>query len=119
MIIKYGQDENRYYDMNGDQIHEGDTVFMAGRNREVYATEDGYLGTDATNPAWIERGMAAECEYGVYPFDEADEPVLVKGGKKMKDYSREDLMDMINGAMRVGMEGLDKVSDFIRGVSLF
>ena len=67
----------RYFDTNGKEIHEGDIVFMNGRSREVYLTEEGCLGTDATNPSWIETGKAVPCEFGVYPFDEQDNPVIV------------------------------------------
>ena len=67
----------RYYDTNGREIHEGDTVKMCGGLKKVYRTEKGYLGTDATNPEWIKKGMAVEGEYGIYPFEEADEPELV------------------------------------------
>lgn len=35
------------------------------------------LGTDATNPIWIEKGRAVPCEYGIYPFGSGDEPLLV------------------------------------------
>ena len=31
-------------------------------------TTEGELGTDATNPKWIENGRAVECEYGIYPL---------------------------------------------------
>lgn len=78
MKISFGKDGNRYYDMNGKELHDGDTVMMDGREQKVYLTEDGYLGTDATNPVWIEKGRAAPCEYGIYPFETADEPVLVE-----------------------------------------
>lgn len=77
MIIEYKADKIAYYDMNGVEILEGDTIYMNGRNRKVYKTEEGYLGIDATNPTWIESGKAVECEYGVYPFTEDDEPVLI------------------------------------------
>ena len=80
MKIEYRITGNSYYDMRGFLIDEGDTVLMDGKERKVYATEDGYLGTDATNPKWIEMGRAAEGEYGIYPFDEKDEPVLVMCG---------------------------------------
>lgn len=77
MKIEYTANETNYYDMNGNKIKEGDTVFMDSRNRTVYLTDQNELGIDATNPAWIAAGKACECEYGVYPFTEADEPVLV------------------------------------------
>ena len=67
----------KYFDADCKQIHKGDIVFMNGRCREVYMTEDGHLGTDATNPDWINAGKAVPCEYGIYPFDEQDSPVLV------------------------------------------
>lgn len=78
MTIEYATTKTIYKDMNGREIHEGDVVYMDGRNRKVYATEDGYLGTDATNPVWIESGKAVECEYGIYQFTEYDEPILVE-----------------------------------------
>lgn len=67
-----------YLDVCGNEIHEGDTVLMDGKEKKVYRTEDGELGTDATNPAWIERGMAVEGEFGIYPFDTYDEPIIVR-----------------------------------------
>ena len=68
---------NRYYDVTGKEIHEGDTVLLDGCEKKVYLTEDNELGTDATNPIWIEKGRAVECEYGIYPFCKNDEPILV------------------------------------------
>lgn len=80
MKIEYEKDTARYYDMSGDEIHAGDYVVMSdGKIEKVYLTDDGYLGTDATNPSWIERGIAVPCESGVYPFAPQDEPVLMKG----------------------------------------
>ncbi len=74
MKIDYAQ--NRYYDMNGQEIHDGDKIIMSGRKWEVMKTEDGYLGVDSTNPAWIERGWAVAGEYGIYQFSVLDEPIL-------------------------------------------
>lgn len=83
MKIEYEKGVTKYYDMNGEEIHDGDYVVMAdGKIEKVYQTEDGYLGTDSTNPAWIERGIAVPCEYGVYPFAPQDEPVLMRGETK-------------------------------------
>ena len=83
MRIEWGADDVRYYDMNGDQIHENDYVVMEdGKIEKVYLTEDGYLGTDATNPSWIERGLAVPCQFGIYPFCVMDKPVLMKGETK-------------------------------------
>ena len=78
MKIEYTKDKTIYYDMGGKEIHDGDSVLMDGKVQKVYLTEDGCLGVDATNPKWIETGRAGECEFGIYPFDEADEPVLMK-----------------------------------------
>lgn len=38
----------------------------------VYSTEYGRLGYGATNPSWVERGLATEREYEIYPFNVAD-----------------------------------------------
>lgn len=68
-MIKYDMDKTRYYDKNGKEITEGCMIRYAdGTVRKVYLTENDYLGTDATNPAWVKSGRAAECEYGVYPL---------------------------------------------------
>ena len=69
--------DGKYYDMNGNEIREDDYVMMNGKKMRVYLTEDGELGTDATNPAWITSGRAYPTEYGIYPFNENDEPALV------------------------------------------
>lgn len=81
--MRINRDANpiRYFDMDGKEIHEGDTVFMDGRSREVYLTDEGELGTDATNPDWVAIGRAYPTEFGIYPFVEADNPVLVTVGR--------------------------------------
>lgn len=62
-----------YFDKNGNRITDGDTIkWDDGKMEKVYTTDEGELGTDATNPKWIEFGMAVECEYGIYPFTEQD-----------------------------------------------
>jgi hypothetical protein len=38
------------------------------RTERVYRTEKGELGVDATNPIWVDRGLAVPCEYGIYPL---------------------------------------------------
>lgn len=65
---------NRYYDKNGEEIREGCRIKYPNDDRiyKVYMTEDGELGTDATNPLWLETGRAVECEYGIYPLNEED-----------------------------------------------
>ena len=77
MKIDYSVEPPKYYDMNGEELHDGDVVGMNGREWSVMLAEDGSLGTDATNPKWIETGRAVPGEYGIYPFEQADEPVKV------------------------------------------
>ena len=77
-MIKYENNKPRYFDRNGVEITEGCTIRFPHadkaleRKQEVYLTEKGYLGTDATNPAWITSGRAVPCQFGVYPLTEAD-----------------------------------------------
>lgn len=62
-----------YFDKNGIEIVEGDSIrYDDGKVKKVYPTEEGHLGTDATNPIWIERGKAVPCEYGIYPIEEKE-----------------------------------------------
>lgn len=69
--IIYENGKYKYLDKDGFPIEAGDSVKMPdGRIKKVYLTEEGYLGTDATNPVWIERGLAVEGQYGIYPFEE-------------------------------------------------
>lgn len=76
----------KYVDKNGVEIHEGDFIKLNenAKPEMVYEWEDEYghtgLGTDATNPYWIETGRAYPCEYGIYPLDDDDlsECVVVK-----------------------------------------
>lgn len=68
-----GRIENgRYYDRNGKELHKGDVITLYRKRETLYRTEDGELGTDATNPLWIETGRAVACEYGIYPLTEED-----------------------------------------------
>lgn len=68
-MIKMVNDERKYFDKNGKEITEGCKIkFESGRIEKVYLTTEGELGTDATNPKWIEIGRACECEYGIYPL---------------------------------------------------
>lgn len=60
----------KYYDKNGKEITEGCSIkYCDGTIKKVYKTVDGFLGTDATNPLWIESGKAVPGEYGIYPFE--------------------------------------------------
>lgn len=64
----------RYFDRNGAEIFDGDTVIYTatGRTEKVYLTDGGELGTDATNPVWIKAGRAVPCQYGIYPFTDKE-----------------------------------------------
>lgn len=69
-MIKLEGKEMKYYDKHGMEITEGCTIRYAdGKEKKVYLTENGELGTDATNQKWIESGRAAECEFGIYPLE--------------------------------------------------
>lgn len=67
----------RYFDKEGNELHEGDLVHFDAEatidgkpiEKTLYLTEDGELGVDATNPAWLERGYAP-CSFGIYPIHE-------------------------------------------------
>ena len=68
-MIKVENGKYRYFDKNGIEITEGCKIRCAdGKIKTVYLTEEGELGTDATNPRWIEAGRAFPCEYGIYPL---------------------------------------------------
>lgn len=72
IIVKNGQ--KKYFDRNGKEITQGCKVKYIHADKSmirivrVYRTINDELGTDATNPKWIESGRAVPCEYGVYPF---------------------------------------------------
>ena len=60
----------RYFDKNGVELKDGDTVvYDDGRVEKLYLTDRGYLGTDATSKLWIQQGRAVPCEYGIYPLE--------------------------------------------------
>jgi hypothetical protein len=77
-MIKVENGKYRYFDKHGVEITEGCTIKYDHadksliRYEKVYLTEDGQLGTDATNPRWIESGRAVPCEYGIYPLTKAE-----------------------------------------------
>ena len=69
-MIKYEGNKVRYFDKNGKEITDGCKIKYAnGIIKKVYLTENELLGTDATNPKWIEWGRAVPCEYGIYPLE--------------------------------------------------
>ena len=71
--------EYHYYDKEGNELHEGDTIrYTTGTTEKLYLTNDNRLGIDATNRKWIETGRAVPCEYGVYPLGRSDMEEIVK-----------------------------------------
>ena len=82
-MIKMENGIRKYFDRNGTEITEGCTIkYLNGdrslqRTTKVYRTEENELGTDATNPKWIESGRAVPCEYGIYPLT-AEETEMVE-----------------------------------------
>ena len=82
-MIKHKNGRKRYFDKNGVEILEGcEILYPSGRVETVYLTEDESLGTDATNPLWIEKGKAVPCEYGIYPLEEEETYEVVVIGKE-------------------------------------
>lgn len=82
-MIKYENGRKRYFDKNGVEILEGcEILYPSGRVEKVYLTDDDCLGTDATNPRWIETGRACPCEYGIYPLEEGETYEVVAIGKE-------------------------------------
>lgn len=77
-MIKYENNKARYFDRHGVEITEGCKVRYChgdkslGIVKTVYLTENDELGTDATNPYWVEKGWAFPCEYGIYVFEEEE-----------------------------------------------
>lgn len=77
-MIKVENGQLKYFDRNGKEITDGCEIkYLHGDKslqqiKKVYRTENDELGTDATNPKWIEWGRAVPCEYGIYPFNEEE-----------------------------------------------
>lgn len=72
-MIKYENGKLRYFDKHGKEITENCKIkWPSGKTETVYLTENDELGTDATNPKWIEWGRAVPCEFGIYPLTEED-----------------------------------------------
>lgn len=82
-MIKIENGQKKYFDRNGKEITDGCKIkYLHGdksleRVEKVYRTEEDELGTDATNPRWIELGRAEPCEYGIYPLNEEDTEMVV------------------------------------------
>ena len=78
-MIRYIDGQLHYYDSNGTEIHDGDVVqYESGNRQKLYLTENGRLGTDATNPVWIADGKAVPCEYGIYRLEEEETEEIVR-----------------------------------------
>ena len=81
-MITFENGKPSYFDKHGMEITEGCIIRYAdGRTREVHRTNQDELGTDATNPKWIESGRAVPCEFGIYPleYDETNEVEVIDG----------------------------------------
>lgn len=79
-MIKVVNGKYRYYDKNGVEITGGCKIKRPdGKIEKVYLTAENELGTDATNPKWIESGRAIPCEYGIFPlgYDETNEVEVI------------------------------------------
>lgn len=77
--ILFEDDKYRYFDKNGVELHDEDViVWDSGKEEKIYLTKQGQLGTDATNPYWIESEMAAVGEFGIYPLSENDLKEIAK-----------------------------------------
>lgn len=79
-MIKEINGKTFYYDKNQTEIKDGDIIrYYSGNIEVVYATAEGTLGTDATNPLWLKAGRAVPGEYGIYPLyrDETDEAEVI------------------------------------------
>ena len=69
----------RYFDKEGNELHDGDFIrWDNGIIEKLYTTNNGRLGTDATNPIWIASGRAVPCEYGIYPLERSYMSEIVK-----------------------------------------
>lgn len=74
-MIKVENGKYRYFDKHGVEITDGCIIKYDHadksmiRYEKVYRTENDELGTDATNPKWIESGRAVPCEFGIYPLE--------------------------------------------------
>ena len=77
--IVFKNDEYHYFDKNGVELKNGDTIaYDDGSTKVLYLSEEGRLGTDATNPLWVESGRAVPCEYGIYPLEESEMAQIAK-----------------------------------------
>lgn len=72
-MLTYENGKMKYLDKNGREITKNCRIrYENGDVKVVYLTENGELGTDATNPVWIKNGRSVPCEYGIYPLTEEE-----------------------------------------------
>lgn len=72
-----------YHDKNGAILQAGDLIrWPDGQIQKLASTTSGGLGTDATNPVWVENEWAAPFEFGIYPLTAADMAEIVKAQGK-------------------------------------
>lgn len=77
--VIYSKHQFRYFDKNGNELFDNDViVWDSGKEEKVYLTKHGCLGTDATNPCWIEREIAGVGECGIYPLNDEDLKQITK-----------------------------------------
>lgn len=89
-ILRNGNGKNiRYFDKNGEELFEGDYILDGSRNvKKLHRTENRELGTDATNPIRIERGLAVPCEAGIYPLEFEEMSIIEKFKENKQSYTK-------------------------------
>lgn len=117
--IPTSSDEIWYFDKNGNEITEGCEIqYASGRVEKVYRAEDGQLGTDATNPKWIETGRAVPCEYGIYPFgqNELKEIEVIRYQDKVQEKTVDSVIADATAAAKEANAAIEAVEqDFVKG----
>lgn len=77
--MKVRNGEFVYFDKEGNELRDGDYIqWNDGKVQQVCLTDSGELGVDATNPLWIETGIAIPFEYGAYPLGPQEMAMIVK-----------------------------------------
>lgn len=88
-----------YFDANGNEIREDMFIKEGNEYRLLYATEDGTIGTDSTNPSWVKSGRAIPCEYGIYSLTQQETEDCI--------FYRKEYLDGI--MYLVSLDGTDRV----------
>lgn len=95
-MIKFEDGTLKYYDKNGKEITAGCMIqWPDGKKQKIYLTEEGELGTDATNPVWVKSGRAVPCQFGIYPLTEieTEEVEVVEYDKNYNEYDIDNSSD--------------------------